>query len=148
MPSVESINFFQFSFQLIPCVSGIVTFTNKEIEPHLCFPVCIFHFIRVTNPCTLCTTILNDGSPMRAKDKVSRIQSSPLNQNKFQNNSGVKIHRSLHIKLVDIYEKIHVANKQINNNVFIIKMNSSINLLSGGKTIALIVGYLLFRYLG
>ncbi len=72
-------------------------------------------------------------------DKVSRIQSSPLNQN----NSGGKIRRGLHIEFVDTYEKIHVANKIF----FITKMNSSIQLLSGGKTITSIVGYLLFSYL-
>ncbi len=36
--------------------------------------------------------------------KIGTIQSIPLNQNKFQNNSG-GIHRGLHIKLVDTYKK-------------------------------------------
>jgi hypothetical protein len=31
--------------------------------------------------------------------------------NKFQSKSGGKIHRRLHITLVDTYEKIEVANK-------------------------------------
>jgi hypothetical protein len=34
--------------------------------------------------------------------KVSRLQSSLLNQNKFQNNSGGKIQRHLHHTLLDI----------------------------------------------
>jgi hypothetical protein len=70
--------------------------------------------------------------------KVSRIQSSPPNQNKFQNNSGGKIRRDLHIKLVDSYEKM---------SKWIDKQKISIHLLSGGKTITLIVGYILFRFL-
>ncbi len=47
------------------------------------------------------------------ESKVSRIQSIPLNQNKFQNNSEAKIHRSLYYTLIDIYEWIQAANKYI-----------------------------------
>jgi hypothetical protein len=41
----------------------------------------------------------------------SRIQSIPLNQNTFQNNSGRKIHKGLHYTLKDIFDSIQVANK-------------------------------------
>ncbi len=37
--------------------------------------------------------------------KESRIQSIPLNQNKFQNNSGGKIQRHLQNTLIDIYDQ-------------------------------------------
>jgi hypothetical protein len=43
--------------------------------------------------------------------KVSRIQSISLKQNKFQNNSGGKIHRCLNYTLVVTCAKIQVANK-------------------------------------
>ncbi len=35
--------------------------------------------------------------PHMTENKVSRIKSIPLNQNKFQNNTGGKIHRGIHI---------------------------------------------------
>ncbi len=37
---------------------------------------------------------------------VTRIHSMSLNQNKFQNNSGGKIHRYLQYTLLDTYENI------------------------------------------
>jgi hypothetical protein len=43
---------------------------------------------------------------------------------------------------------IQVANKKVDKKNFITKMTSPTHLLSGGKTITLIVRYLLLRYLG
>ncbi len=53
-----------------------------------------------------------------SSSKLSRMQSIPLNQNKFHNNSGGTIHTGQHIKLVDTYEKFHVANKWMYIKIF------------------------------
>ncbi len=80
--------------------------------------------------------------------KVSRIQKvSHKNQNKFQNKSGGKIQRSLQFTKVDTYVEIQAANKYMDKKIFVIKTTSPTNLISGGKTITLIVHDLPLRYL-